>query len=109
MRITSTAPLPFVVSRDHVRLRTIPSEPAVRQWETRDSGDRRRASRGDYVSASERYASSAEELDDEHDEREHEQEVDETTHCWQRHDAQQPEDEQDQDDGPEHWRGTSFT
>src|SRR5438046_5140886 len=68
----------------------------------RQRNARRRAFRDRYVSASERDASSAQELDDEHDERKHEQEVDESTHRRQRHDAQQPEDEQDQNDGPEH-------
>ena len=47
-------------------------------------------------------ASSAEELDCENDEREHEQEVDQATNRRQRHDAKEPQNGKYENDGPKH-------
>jgi vancomycin permeability regulator SanA len=55
-----------------------------------------------FSAALKRYSSAAEQLQDEDDEREDEQDVDERTDCRQCYDSEQPEDEKDQDDGPQH-------
>jgi hypothetical protein len=57
----------------------------------------------------ERGSSAAEHLENEHDEREHEQDVDERSDRRQCHDAEQPEDEKDQNNGPQHCPHLLFT
>ena len=52
----------------------------------------------------ERHPPAADQLQDEHDERDHEQEMDERASRRQGHDAKQPKDEKDQNDGPQHGR-----
>src|SRR4029079_18308264 len=111
MTITSTAALPFVMSRGCVRAH---DSKRARRQSRKNSENRTRAGpkwpRPRHASSCglESDASSAEQLHSEDDERQHEQEVDQATNRRQRHDAKEPEDEKHENDCPKHDGGTSF-
>src|SRR5438034_7665451 len=97
MRTLSTAPLPFETSaRSAAGMND--TKPALAASTARPT---RRA-----CSLSERDASSGDELNEQDDERDHQQQVDERAEVEDRP-AEQPQDQQDENDRPEHVRLTS--
>src|SRR5438034_7210642 len=102
---TSTAPLPFAESHVSVREKGL-----YQAWVRAVNGSSRESgSSPPSRDGSNDDASAADELHEKDDEREHQQQMDEAADGRQRHHAQEPEDQEDQDDGPQHGRHLLMT